>query len=58
MVLLSTKIHLFTKDITDFTHSEIVSASTSSCFAPRRADSSTESKINFEFCFQVNDLGP
>ena len=57
MVLLSTERRLFTKDITDLTHSERVSTSTSSFLAQRRAYSSTESKINLEFCFQVKDLG-
>ena len=57
MVLLSTETRLFTKDITDLTHSEDVSTSTSSFFNQRRAYSSTESKIYLEFCFQVKDLG-
>ena len=57
MVLLSTEIRLFTKDITDLTHSERVSTSTSSFLAQRCAYFSTESKMNLEFCFQVKDLG-
>ena len=56
MVLLSTEPRPFTKDITDLTHSERVSTSTSSFLAQCRAYSSTESKINLEFCFQVKDL--
>ena len=57
MVLLSTKTRLFTKDITDLTHSDKVSTITSSFLAQRRAYSSTESKIDLEFCFQVKYLG-
>ena len=37
MVLLSTETRLFTKDITDLTHSDSVSTSTSSFLAQRRA---------------------
>ena len=57
MVLLSAETRLFTKDITDLTHSDRVSTSMSSFLAQRRVYSSTESKINLEFCFQVKDLG-
>ena len=53
MVLLSTETRLFTKDITDLTHSDRVSTYTSSFLAQRRAYSSTKSKINLKFCFQV-----
>ena len=56
MVLLSTETRLFTKDITDLTHSDRVSTSTSSFLAQCRAYSSTESKINLEFCFQVKTV--
>ena len=56
MVLLSTETRPFTKDITDLTHSDRVSTSTSSFLAQRRAYSSTESKINLELCFQIKDL--
>ena len=57
IVLLSTETRLFTKDITDLNDSDRVLTSTSSFLAQRRAYSSTESKINLEFCFQVKDLG-
>ena len=57
MVLLSTDTRLFIKDITDLTHLDRVSISRSPFLAQRRAYSSTESKINFEFCFQIKDLG-
>ena len=51
MVLLSTETRLFTKGITDLTHSERVSISTSSFLAQHRAYYSTESKINLDFFF-------
>ena len=56
MVLLSTETRLFTKDITDLIHSDRVLISASYFLAQRRAYSSTESKINLEFSFQVKDL--
>ena len=58
MVLLSTETRLFTKDITVLTHSDRVSTSTSSFLAQRRAYSSTDSKIDLEFCFQVQTWVP
>ena len=58
MVLLTTETRLFTKDITDLTHSESVSTSSSAFLAQRRAYSLTESKINMEFCFQVKSSSP